>query len=222
MGAADSRPRSVGEGADSSPGKLSGRSTCWDLDKPARARRGRASATAHQRQERLSSAGNRPKENRCVLRPRRQGASASPGAAVHPRFGFSGWVVRHPLVAFFGAAYLAPPASVVFPAPFGPRKPSIRPRSSEKEQSASACTDSNRLLTCWRTRPRQSRDYGGPAGGLRARPRRQQARRWPTVSGCGRRAASGTTARPAGAPLPCRLEERSGGLSRNFLKKKSG
>src|SRR5690242_21942446 len=34
---------------------------------------------------------------------------------------------------------------VVLPAPFGPRKPSIRPRSTEKEQPSSARTSPNRL-----------------------------------------------------------------------------
>ena len=35
--------------------------------------------------------------------------------------------------------------TVVFPAPFGPRKPSIRPRPTETEQPSSACTWPKRL-----------------------------------------------------------------------------
>ena len=35
--------------------------------------------------------------------------------------------------------------TVVFPAPFGPRKPSIRPRATETEHPSSACTSPNRL-----------------------------------------------------------------------------
>ena len=35
--------------------------------------------------------------------------------------------------------------AVVFPAPFGPRKPSIRPRPTENVQSSRACTGPNRL-----------------------------------------------------------------------------
>ena len=35
--------------------------------------------------------------------------------------------------------------AVVFPAPFGPRKPSIRPRATETEHPSSACTWPNRL-----------------------------------------------------------------------------
>ena len=96
--------------------------------------------------------------------------------------------------------------AVVFPAPFGPRKPSMRPRSTVNEQPSSAVTGPNRLLIASTLSIVIELRRGG-----------RRARHWSPISpiiSCPKRPAIGDgTDLPCGVTAHSRPPARSGGRS---------